>query len=84
MRLPIAQLLSRAIRSTRAMSSPAIEAYRAILSTIDLSKYDPEQSRLMDERCILIDEQDRPLGAADKKTCKPGRTSLSFAGFTVL
>jgi len=51
------------------MSSPAVEASRAILTTIDLSKYDPEQSRLMEERCILVDEQDRALGAADKKTC---------------
>lgn len=41
----------------------------AYLASIDLSSYDPEQSRLMDERCILVDEQDRNLGAADKKTC---------------
>lgn len=39
------------------------------LATIDLSQYDPEQSRLMDERCIVVDEQDRPIGALDKKTC---------------
>ncbi|THH01798.1 hypothetical protein EW026_g969 [Hermanssonia centrifuga] len=49
--------------------SPAVLASRAVLSTIDLSKYDAEQSRLMDERCILVDEEDRALGAADKKTC---------------
>ena len=54
---------------SRNMSSPALLASRAVLSTIDLSKYDPEQSRLMDERCILVDEEDRALGAADKKTC---------------
>ena len=39
------------------------------LATIDLSQYDPEQSRLMDERCILVDEQDNAIGAMDKKTC---------------
>ena len=39
------------------------------LADIDLSGYDAEQSRLMDERCILVDEQDRAYGAADKKTC---------------
>ncbi|KAI0068211.1 Isopentenyldiphosphate isomerase [Artomyces pyxidatus] len=39
------------------------------LAGIDLSGYDAEQSRLMDERCILVDEQDRAFGAADKKTC---------------
>lgn len=55
----------------RAMSTPsrAVLASRAVLSTIDLSQYDAEQSRLMDERCILIDEDDTALGAADKKTC---------------
>lgn len=40
-------------------------------ATIDLSKYDPEQSKLMDERCIVVDENDRALGALDKKTCRP-------------
>ena len=39
------------------------------LATIDLSAYDPEQSKLMDERCILVDDQDRAYGAGDKKTC---------------
>lgn len=39
------------------------------LATIDLSNYDPEQSRLMDERCIVVDENDHVLGAEDKKTC---------------
>lgn len=39
------------------------------LATIDLSAYDPEQSKLMEERCILVDAQDRAYGAGDKKTC---------------
>lgn len=51
------------------MSSPAVLAARAALASIDLSTYDPEQSRLMDERCILVDEQDNAIGAVDKKTC---------------
>lgn len=49
--------------------SPAVAAARAYLATVDLSNYDPEQSRLMDERCILVDEQDNAIGAVDKKTC---------------
>ncbi|KAK7694682.1 hypothetical protein QCA50_001870 [Cerrena zonata] len=65
--------LSRSFHLTtqRKMSTPsrAVLASRAVLSSIDLSKYDAEQSRLMDERCILVDEEDRALGAADKKTC---------------
>ena len=46
------------------------------LATIDLSAYDPEQSKLMDERCILVDAQDKAYGAGDKKTC----TQQCFAG----
>ena len=51
------------------MSSPAVTAAQAVLASIDLSSYDPEQSRLMDERCILVDEEDNAIGAMDKKTC---------------
>lgn len=51
------------------MSSPAVLAAQAALSSIDLTNYDPEQSRLMNERCILVDEEDNAIGAADKKTC---------------
>jgi isopentenyl-diphosphate delta-isomerase len=51
------------------MSSPAVLAAKAVLATIDLSQYDAEQSRLMDERCILVDENDEAIGAMDKKTC---------------
>ncbi|KAG6898113.1 hypothetical protein C0992_005440 [Termitomyces sp. T32_za158] len=51
------------------MSSPAVQAAKAALANIDLSSYDPEQSRLMDERCILVDEEDNAIGAMDKKTC---------------
>lgn len=40
------------------------------LASIDLSQYDAEQSRLMDERCIIVDETDRAIGALDKKTCE--------------
>ena len=48
------------------MTEPA----QAQLATIDLSTYDAEQAKLMEERCILVDEQDRAYGASDKKTCK--------------
>ncbi|KAF5356055.1 hypothetical protein D9756_003755 [Leucocoprinus leucothites] len=51
------------------MTSPAVTAARAYLATVDLSSYDPEQTRLMQERCILVDENDSVIGAADKKTC---------------
>jgi len=44
-------------------------AHTGKLASIDLSGYDFEQAKLMDERCIVVDENDRPLGALDKKTC---------------
>lgn len=35
----------------------------------DLAGYDAEQVRLMDEMCIVLDENDNPIGSANKKTC---------------
>lgn len=40
------------------------------MATVDLSHYDPEQAKLMKERCILVNEKDESLGAVDKKDCK--------------
>lgn len=36
----------------------------------DLAGYDEEQIRLMDEVCIVLDRDDRPIGSASKKLCK--------------
>ncbi|KAJ1724563.1 isopentenyl-diphosphate delta-isomerase idi1 [Coemansia biformis] len=36
---------------------------------LDLSQYDEEQVRLMGEMCILLDENDKAIGAASKKQC---------------
>ncbi|KAH0558500.1 isopentenyl-diphosphate delta-isomerase idi1 [Trichoglossum hirsutum] len=35
----------------------------------DLEGYDEEQVRLMDEVCIVLDENDNPIGSASKKVC---------------
>ncbi|KAK4984800.1 isopentenyl-diphosphate delta-isomerase idi1 [Elasticomyces elasticus] len=35
----------------------------------DLDGYDEEQIRLMDEVCIVLDDDDVPIGSASKKTC---------------
>ncbi|KAI5287915.1 isopentenyl-diphosphate delta-isomerase idi1 [Ascosphaera aggregata] len=35
----------------------------------DLEGYDEEQIRLMDERCIILDVNDVPIGSGSKKTC---------------
>ncbi|BFZ60197.1 isopentenyl-diphosphate delta-isomerase idi1 [Saitoella coloradoensis] len=37
--------------------------------SLDSDTYDPEQVKLMEEVCIVIDETDTPLGSASKKTC---------------
>lgn len=36
----------------------------------DMAGYDEEQIRLMDEVCIVLDEDDIPIGSASKKVCK--------------
>lgn len=36
----------------------------------DLAGYNEEQVRLMDEVCIVLDEEDKPIGSANKKTCE--------------
>jgi hypothetical protein len=35
-----------------------------------LAGYDEEQIKLMDEVCIVLDEDDKPIGSASKKVCK--------------
>ena len=35
-----------------------------------LSGHDEEQIRLMDEVCIVLDENDMPIGKASKKICE--------------
>lgn len=35
----------------------------------ELEGYDDEQVKLMDERCIVLDVNDNPIGSATKKTC---------------
>jgi hypothetical protein len=57
------------IRMATVTTTTTSSSAQAAFATIDLSGYDAEQSRLMDERCIVVDEHDRPIGALDKKTC---------------
>lgn len=38
-------------------------------SDTDLDGYDEEQIRLMDEVCIVLDENDKPIGSGSKKVC---------------
>jgi isopentenyl-diphosphate delta-isomerase len=36
----------------------------------ELAGYDEEQVRLMDEVCIVLDDDDKPIGSASKKACE--------------
>jgi len=40
----------------------------------ELEGYDEEQIRLMDEVCIVLDNNDRPIGSASKKICQLSQT----------
>lgn len=46
----------------------------------ELAGYDEEQVRLMEEVCIVLDNEDRPIGSASKKTCKSLHRILPFRG----
>ena len=66
---PTLQTTPRLLIHMATVTTTSTSSAEAAFATIDLSGYDAEQSRLMDERCIVVDEQDRPIGALDKKTC---------------
>ncbi|KAM7301503.1 isopentenyl-diphosphate Delta-isomerase 1 isoform X1 [Ixodes scapularis] len=51
--------LGNAARSTSAASE----------SAVNLDSFDPTQVQLLEEQCILVDEQDRVLGSGSKKDC---------------
>ncbi|KXT10349.1 hypothetical protein AC579_9164 [Pseudocercospora musae] len=42
---------------------------RSATQDADLAGYDEEQIRLMDEVCIVLDNDDLPIGSASKKVC---------------
>jgi isopentenyl-diphosphate delta-isomerase len=39
-------------------------------SSAELDGHDAEQIRLMDEVCIVLDDNDKPIGNFSKKICK--------------
>jgi len=45
------------------------QSHRTEEKNDDLAGYDEEQIRLMDEVCIVLDEDDNPIGSASKKVC---------------
>ena len=47
----------------------AAQTQASAIQDSDLAGYDEEQIRLMDEVCIVLDENDVPIGSASKKVC---------------
>jgi isopentenyl-diphosphate Delta-isomerase len=45
-----------------------------------LEGHDEEQIRLMDEVCIVLDENDKPIGKASKKVCALRRQATIGVG----
>ena len=43
--------------------------HRGLADHEDLQGYNEEQIRFMDEVCIVLDEDDKPIGSASKKVC---------------
>lgn len=61
--------------TTTATAPPSAEAILRLFPDIDvmpdaLAGLDEEQIRLMDEVCIVTDENDVPVGKASKKICR--------------
>jgi isopentenyl-diphosphate delta-isomerase len=46
------------------------QAAGSIVADVSLDGYDEEQVRLMEERCILVDENDKAYGEGSKKQCE--------------
>lgn len=44
-------------------------ATSSVANSNELAGYDEEQVRLMDEVCIVLDDDDKPIGSASKKIC---------------
>lgn len=51
------------------VNTTVIGQRRSEAGDAELAGYDEEQIRLMEEVCIVLDENDQPIGSASKKTC---------------
>ena len=57
------------LRLVPEVNTELASAHRTDEQHNDLEGYDDEQIRLMDEVCIVLDEDDVPIGSASKKVC---------------
>ena len=58
-------------------------SHKVPTSDDDLQGYDEEQIRLMDDVCIVLDEDDVPIGSASKKVCTCNANLLSPASLLI-
>jgi isopentenyl-diphosphate delta-isomerase len=49
-----------------------------------LTGYDEEQIRLMDEVCIVLDNNDVPIGSATKKLCEYSQAEAAHCALEIL
>ena len=54
-------------------------SHRVPTDDVDLQGYDGEQVRLMEEVCIILDSDDKPIGSASKKVCTSRSSILVVA-----
>jgi len=78
---------SNVLRLVPEVDTHLASSHRAHDQHNDLEGYDEEQIRLMDEVCIVLDEDDQPIGSASKKVCKlevPGIQNIAPMAYTFL
>jgi len=54
------------------VNASLIGVAQSTMNDADLAGHDEEQIRLMEEVCIVVSENDTPIGSCSKKTCKFG------------
>lgn len=57
------------IRLFPEVNASLASSHKAPTTDSDLQGYDEEQIRLMEEVCIVLDNDDNPIGSASKKVC---------------
>lgn len=60
---------SNVLRVVPEVNTSLAQSHQTPQQNDDLAGYDEEQIRLMDEVCIVLDEDDNPIGSASKKVC---------------
>lgn len=57
------------LRDGVSTASARSASVQPVSKALNLDEFDPTQVQLLEEQCILVDEQDRVLGSGSKKDC---------------